>query len=39
MSGMSMKLLDGERALVTGCAGGIGRGIALQYLEGGQAPS
>ena len=29
MSGMSMKLLDGERALVTGCAGGIGRGIAL----------
>jgi NAD(P)-dependent dehydrogenase (short-subunit alcohol dehydrogenase family) len=23
-----MKLLDGERALVTGCAGGIGRGIA-----------
>jgi NAD(P)-dependent dehydrogenase (short-subunit alcohol dehydrogenase family) len=25
---MSMKLLDGERALVTGCGGGIGRGIA-----------
>jgi NAD(P)-dependent dehydrogenase (short-subunit alcohol dehydrogenase family) len=24
---MSMKLLEGERALVTGCAGGIGRGI------------
>ena len=29
MTAMSMKLLDGERALVTGCAGGIGRGIAL----------
>jgi NAD(P)-dependent dehydrogenase (short-subunit alcohol dehydrogenase family) len=28
MAGMSMKLLEGERALVTGCAGGIGRGIA-----------
>ncbi|WP_295135738.1 SDR family oxidoreductase [uncultured Reyranella sp.] len=25
---MSMKLLEGERALITGCAGGIGRGIA-----------
>ena len=25
---MSSKLLEGERALVTGCAGGIGRGIA-----------
>ncbi|WP_218190939.1 SDR family NAD(P)-dependent oxidoreductase [Enhydrobacter aerosaccus] len=25
---MSMKLLEGERALVTGCAGGIGRGVA-----------
>ena len=25
---MSTKLLEGERALVTGCAGGIGRGIA-----------
>lgn len=25
---MSTKLLDGERALVTGCSGGIGRGIA-----------
>jgi len=25
---MSTKLLDGERALVTGCGGGIGRGIA-----------
>ena len=24
---MSMKLLEGERALVTGCASGIGRGI------------
>jgi NAD(P)-dependent dehydrogenase (short-subunit alcohol dehydrogenase family) len=28
MLAMSMKLLEGERALVTGCAGGIGRGIA-----------
>ena len=28
MPGMSMKLLEGERALITGCAGGIGRGIA-----------
>jgi NAD(P)-dependent dehydrogenase (short-subunit alcohol dehydrogenase family) len=28
MTGMSTKLLEGERALVTGCAGGIGRGIA-----------
>jgi len=28
MAAMSMKLLDGERALITGCAGGIGRGIA-----------
>ena len=28
MAGMTTKLLDGERALVTGCAGGIGRGIA-----------
>lgn len=25
---MSTKLLDGERALVTGCGGGIGRGVA-----------
>ena len=25
---MSTKLLEGERALITGCAGGIGRGIA-----------
>ncbi|HEY6980625.1 SDR family NAD(P)-dependent oxidoreductase [Reyranella sp.] len=25
---MNTKLLDGERALVTGCAGGIGRGVA-----------
>src|SRR5882724_2146707 len=25
---MSTKLLEAERALVTGCAGGIGRGIA-----------
>jgi NAD(P)-dependent dehydrogenase (short-subunit alcohol dehydrogenase family) len=28
MTAMSTKLLDGERALVTGCGGGIGRGIA-----------
>ena len=28
MNVMSMKLLEGERALITGCAGGIGRGIA-----------
>lgn len=28
MPSMSMKLLEGERALITGCAGGIGRGIA-----------
>ncbi len=28
MARMSMKLLEGERALITGCAGGIGRGIA-----------
>jgi len=27
MPAMSTKLLEGERALVTGCAGGIGRGI------------
>ena len=25
---MDTKLLEGERALITGCAGGIGRGIA-----------
>ena len=30
-----MKLLDGERALVTGCAGGIGRGIAKALLAEG----
>jgi NAD(P)-dependent dehydrogenase (short-subunit alcohol dehydrogenase family) len=28
MPAMTTKLLEGERALVTGCAGGIGRGIA-----------
>jgi NAD(P)-dependent dehydrogenase (short-subunit alcohol dehydrogenase family) len=32
---MSTKLLDGERALVTGCAGGIGRGIAKALLAEG----
>ena len=37
MTAMSMKLLDGERALVTGCAGGIGHGIAKVLLaEGAQ---
>ena len=25
---MGTKLLEGERTLITGCAGGIGRGIA-----------
>jgi NAD(P)-dependent dehydrogenase (short-subunit alcohol dehydrogenase family) len=28
MPGMSTKLLEGERALITGCAGGIGLGVA-----------
>lgn len=28
MAFMTTKLLEGERALITGCAGGIGRGIA-----------
>ena len=32
---MSTKLLEGERALVTGCAGGIGRGIAMALLAEG----
>jgi NAD(P)-dependent dehydrogenase (short-subunit alcohol dehydrogenase family) len=32
---MSTKLLEGERALVTGCAGGIGRGIAKALKEDG----
>lgn len=30
-----MKLLEGERALVTGCAGGIGRGIARALIAEG----
>ena len=32
---MSTKLLEGERALITGCAGGIGRGIARALKEEG----
>src|SRR5580765_2583629 len=32
---MNTKLLEGERALVTGCAGGIGRGIAKALKEEG----
>lgn len=32
---MSLKLLEGERALVTGCAGGIGRGIAKALMAEG----
>ena len=35
MPDMSTKLLDGERALVTGCAGGIGRGIAKALMADG----
>ena len=35
MPGMSMKLLEGETALVTGCAGGISRGIAKALLAEG----
>ena len=35
MATMSMKLLEGERALITGCAGGIGRGIAKALLAEG----
>ena len=35
MTTMSMKLLQGERALITGCAGGIGRGIAKALLAEG----
>ena len=32
---MGTKLLEGERALITGCAGGIGRGIAKALKEEG----
>jgi NAD(P)-dependent dehydrogenase (short-subunit alcohol dehydrogenase family) len=32
---MATNLLEGERALVTGCAGGIGRGIALALMADG----
>lgn len=35
MAAMSMKLLEGERALITGCGGGIGRGIAKALLAEG----
>jgi NAD(P)-dependent dehydrogenase (short-subunit alcohol dehydrogenase family) len=35
MTAMNLKLLEGERALVTGCAGGIGRGIAKALLAEG----
>ena len=35
MPTMSTKLLEGERALVTGCAGGIGRGIARALKDDG----
>ncbi|MDP2378348.1 SDR family NAD(P)-dependent oxidoreductase [Reyranella sp.] len=34
---MNTKLLEGERALITGCAGGIGRGIAKALLADGAA--
>src|ERR1043165_3604212 len=34
---MSTRLLEGERSLVTGCAGGIGRGIAKALLAEGAA--
>jgi NAD(P)-dependent dehydrogenase (short-subunit alcohol dehydrogenase family) len=34
---MSTRLLEGERALVTGCAGGIGRGIAKALKDEGAA--
>ena len=37
MAAMSTKLLEGERALVTGCAGGIGRGIARALMADGAA--
>jgi len=35
MAGMSVKLLEGDRALITGAAGGIGRGIAKALMAEG----
>lgn len=35
MAGMNLKLLEGETALITGCAGGIGRGIARALIAEG----
>jgi NAD(P)-dependent dehydrogenase (short-subunit alcohol dehydrogenase family) len=32
---MTTRLLEGERALVTGCAGGIGRGISRALRDDG----
>lgn len=34
-SDMTTKLLEGERTLLTGCAGGIGRGIAKALKDDG----
>ena len=33
MPPMSTKLLEGERALITGCGGGIGHGIARALMQ------